>query len=50
MCVYLLTALAAVIAISGYIYLPQEFNIAFLPFMAIIVVRALSAIKTLRQK
>lgn len=50
MCVYLLTALAAVVAISGYIYLPQEFNIAFLPFMAIIVVRALSAIKTLRQK
>jgi len=50
MCVYLLTALAAVIAISGYIYLPQEFNIAFLPLMAIIVVRALSAIKTLRQK
>ena len=48
--VYLLTALAAVVAISGYIYLPQEFNIAFLPFMAIIVVRALSAIKTLRQK
>lgn len=50
MCVYLLTALAAIVAISGYIYLPQEFNIAFLPFMAIIVVRALSAIKTLRQK
>ena len=50
MCVYLLTALAAVVAISGYIYLPQEFNIAFLPFMTIIVVRALSAIKTLRQK
>lgn len=47
---YALIALATAVAISGYIYLPQEFNIAFLPFMAIIVVRALSAIKTLRQK
>ena len=47
---YILIALATAVAISGYIYLPQEFNIAFLPFMAIIVVRALSAIKTLRQK
>ena len=47
---YALIALATAIAMSGYIYLPQEFNIAFLPFMAIIVVRALSAIKTLRQK
>ena len=47
---YILIALATTVAISGYIYLPQEFNIAFLPFMAIIVVRALSAIKTLRQK
>lgn len=50
MCTYALIALATAVAISGYIYLPQEFNIAFLPFMAIIVVRALSAIKTLRQK
>lgn len=47
---YALIALATAVAMSGYIYLPQEFNIAFLPFMAIIVVRALSAIKTLRQK
>ena len=47
---YILIALATAVAMSGYIYLPQEFNIAFLPFMAIIVVRALSAIKTLRQK
>lgn len=47
---YALIALATAVAISGYIYLPQEFNIAFLPFMAIIVIRALSAIKTLRQK
>lgn len=47
---YALIALATAVAIPGYIYLPQEFNIAFLPFMAIIVVRALSAIKTLRQK
>lgn len=47
---YILIALPTAVAISGYIYLPQEFNIAFLPFMAIIVVRALSAIKTLRQK
>ncbi|MCM8872748.1 MAG: DUF4105 domain-containing protein [Paludibacteraceae bacterium] len=47
---YILIALATAVAMSGYIYLPQEFNIAFLPFMAIIIVRALSAIKTLRQK
>ena len=47
---YALIALATAVAMSGYIYMPQEFNIAFLTFMAIIVVRALSAIKTLRQK
>lgn len=50
MATYALIALATAVAMSGYIYLPQEFNIAFLPFMAIIAVRALSAIKTLRQK
>ena len=38
---YALIALATAVAMSGYIYLPQEFNIAFLPFMAIIVVSTL---------
>lgn len=48
--VYMLTALSAIVAITGYIYLPQEFNIAFLPIMVMIVVRALSVIKTQKGK
>lgn len=38
----LLLALSAMVAVAGYLFLPQKFNIAFLPLMLVVVVRGLN--------
>jgi hypothetical protein len=40
-----LNAISIIIAISGYLFLPQKFHIAFLPLMIILLVRAIHYIR-----
>jgi len=41
----LLNALAIVVALAGFIFLPQHFNIAFLPLMLLLLIRAIHFIR-----
>ncbi|MDR3705383.1 MAG: DUF4105 domain-containing protein [Paludibacteraceae bacterium] len=41
----LLNAVAIVVALAGFIFLPQHFNIAFLPLMLLLLIRAIHFIR-----
>jgi hypothetical protein len=41
----ILNAFAIIVAIAGYLFLPQQFNVAFLPLMLILLIRALAFVR-----